>query len=255
MASSPHLTEAASAPTGHGDCLSCAARLVGLCAPLDAATLDAVAALSTRVAVRSRQSIFLQGDPASHVYVLMSGSARLTRLLPDGRRSAIGFRAAGDMLGFTPAQDYPFGAEGLGAAQLCRLERRRLDAVIREHSAVEHRLLGLCMQELAAAQEQVMSLGRFSAEERVAAFLISLADAQRRRGRPGAMLDLPATRADIGDLLGLTLETVSRVFSAFRRRDWIRLHGTGLVELHAAEALAALARGEGAETTAYRAIA
>lgn len=91
----------------------------------------------------------------------------------------------------------------------------------------------------------MLALGRFTAEERVAAFLISLVEQQERRGRQGPVFDLPVTRADIGEFLGLTLETVSRSVSAFRKWGWIRLHGQSGVELTNRAALAALAAGEG----------
>lgn len=226
------------------DCLVCAARLVGLCAPLDPPLLELLASDAQRSSLLPRQAIFLQGDPARHVFILSAGAARLTRLLPDGRRAAVGFRLAGDLLGFTPLPEYPFGAEALGPASVCRLERHSLDSLIARHPVIERRLLDLCMDELASTQEQLLALGRFTAEERVAAFLLTALSAQARRGRAGAILDLPATRGDLGELLGLTLETVSRVFSAFRRRGWIRLHGSTGVEIRDAAALGCLARGE-----------
>jgi len=226
------------------DCFVCAARLVGLCAPLDSSLLETVAADAQRFTLLPRQAIFLQGDPASHIFILSAGAARLTRLLPDGRRAAMGFRFAGDLIGFTPLPEYPFGAEALGPASICRLDRPRLDSLIARHPVIERRLLDLCMDELAATQEQLLALGRFSAEERVAAFLLTAAAAQARRGATGPILDIPATRGDVGELLGLTLETVSRVFSAFRRRGWIRLHGATGIEMCNSAALGCLARGE-----------
>jgi len=239
------LSDAAAAQAG--SCLSCASRLVGLCAPLDARILTEVSQASSRSPVAARDSLFLQGDPATHVFILVDGSARLTRLLPDGRRAAIGFRFAGDLIGYTSNDEYPFGAEALSASQVCRLERRRLDDLFRRHPLIERRFLDLCTRELAATQDHVMVLGRYTAEERVAAFLMSLAEAQARRGHAGPTLELPATRADLGELLGLTLETVSRMFSSFRKRGWIRLHGQSSVELTNRRALGALARGEVSE--------
>src|SRR5690606_13469689 len=117
--------------------------------------------------------------------------------------------------------------------------------LFRRYPALERRFLDLCMRELAASQEHILALGRFSAEERVAGFLVSLAEAQERRNHAGPVFDLPATRADIGEFLGLTLETVSRAVSAFRKRGWIRLHGHSGIELADRPALIALASGEG----------
>ncbi|MBM3586267.1 MAG: hypothetical protein FJX33_00305 [Alphaproteobacteria bacterium] len=90
-----------------------------------------------------------------------------------------------------------------------------------------------------------MVLGRFTAEEPVAAFLLLLADAQRRRGHRGPVFDLPATRARIGEYRGLTLETVSRAVSSFHRRNFIRLHGQSGIEILNEDALTALGTGEG----------
>jgi CRP/FNR family transcriptional regulator len=226
-------------------CHTCAARLVGLCAPLDAGDLLEMAGGTQRFAVPARAAIFLQGDQATHVFSLINGAARLTRLLPDGRRVAIGFRFSGDLMGFAAGGEYPFGAEALSDATLCRIERSRLDALTRRNKVLERSLLDLCTRELAATQDQVMVLARFTAEERVATFLVTLAEAYARRGRKSPVLDLPGTRADLGDLLGLTIETVSRVFSAFRRRGWIVLHPQSGVELAMPEQLRSLARGEG----------
>ncbi len=228
-------------------CLKCGSRSVGLCAPLDVAALDDMAGESERHALDARDVIFHQGDPARHVYTLTEGMARLTRVLPDGRQSVIGFRFAGDILGFTPADEYAFGAEMLTRGTVCRLDRRRLEHLFRRYPVMERRFLDLCVKELAASQDHILTLGRFSAEERVAAFLVSLAEAQERRGHVGAVFDLPTTRADIGEFLGLTLETVSRAISSFRKRGWIILHGHAGIELADRPALMSLGSGEGAD--------
>lgn len=226
-------------------CMKCGSRSVGLCAPLDAAALDDMAGESERLTLEPREAIFHQGDPARYVYTLTEGMARLTRVLPDGRQAVIGFRFPGDILGFTPSQEHAFGAEMLTRGNVCRLDRRRLEQLFRRYPAMERRFLDLCVQELAASQDHILALGRFSAEERVAAFLVSLAEAQERRGHAGPVFDLPATRADMGEFLGLTLETVSRAVSAFRKRGWIRLHGHSGIELVDRAALIGLGTGEG----------
>jgi CRP/FNR family transcriptional regulator len=228
-------------------CMTCGSRSVGLCAPLDAAALDDMSGESERLALEPRDAIFRQGDAAHHVYTLTEGMARLTRILPDGRQAVIGFRFAGDIIGFTPEAEHSIGAEMLTSGTVCRLGRRRLEQLFRRHPVMERRFLDLCVRELAASQDHILALGRFSAEERVAAFLVSLAEAQEKRGHVGPVFVLPATRADIGEFLGLTLETVSRAVSAFRKRGWIRLHGHSGVELIGRACLAGLAAGEGAD--------
>ncbi len=228
-------------------CVKCGSRSLGLCAPLDVAALDDMSGESERLTLDVRDTVFHQGDNARYVYTLTEGMARLTRVLPDGRQAVIGFRFAGDILGFTPATEHAFGAEMLTRGTVCRLDRKRLEQLFRRYPALERRFLDLCVKELAASQDHILALGRFNAEERVAAFLISLTEAQERRGRAGPIFSLPATRSDIGEFLGLTLETVSRAISSFRKRGWIRLHGHSGIELVDREALVSLGSGEGAD--------
>lgn len=224
-------------------CETCGSRVAGLCRPLDVAALDEVSEESERMSLPARATVFREGDPAGKVYTLMEGTAKLTRLLPDGKQQVVGFRFAGDIIGYTTKQRYPFDAELLTDARLCRLERSRLDNLLTRYPMLERRLLDLCVQELGATQEQLVTVGRRTAEARVAAFLLSLIEARRRRGAVGRMLEMPMTRADIADFLGLTLETVSRTLTAFRRRGWIREPAHQRVELINLGALSGLAEG------------
>jgi CRP/FNR family transcriptional regulator len=224
-------------------CATCGSRVAGLCRPLDAASLDDVLGEAEQLTLAARDTLFNEGDRAAHVFTLVHGTAKLTRLLPDGREQVLGFRFAGDVLGYTGADRYPFAAQMLTPAQICRLERKRLDGLLRRYPALEHRLLDLCVQELAATQEQLVTVGRRTAEARVAAFLLSLAEAGKRRAQAGAVLDMPMTRGDIADFLGLTLETVSRTLTAFRRRGWMREPAHGRVEILKRDALTDLTDG------------
>ena len=192
------------------DCGTCGSRVAGLCRPLDAAVLDEIASESEAIRLPARAALFHEGDPAGRVFTLVEGTAKLTRLLPDGKQQVVGFRFAGDILGYTSRSTYSFDAELLTEARLCRLDRPRLEALLRRHPPMERRMLDLCVQELTATQEQLVNVGRRTAEARVAAFLLSLVEARRRRGMGGRLLDMPMTRGDIADFLGLTLETVSR---------------------------------------------
>ncbi|HEV7265409.1 MAG TPA: helix-turn-helix domain-containing protein [Falsiroseomonas sp.] len=233
---------------GEGEiCGACGSRIAGLCHPLDAAGLDDVLAEAEQLNLAHRDALFREGDRATHVVALVQGTVKLTRLLPDGREQVLGFRFAGDVLGYTCAERYPFAAQMLTPAQVCRLERRKLDGLLRRYPALERRLLDLCVQELAATQDQLVTVGRRTAEARVAAFLLSLAAAGQRRHRVGAVLEMPMTRSDIADFLGLTLETVSRTLTAFRRRGWVREPSHGRMEILRRDALLELIDG-GAES-------
>jgi CRP/FNR family transcriptional regulator len=224
-------------------CDRCGSRVVGMCQALDTAALDDMSAESQQFSLPARGTVFREGDAAGRVFTLIKGVARLSRLLPDGKQQVVGFRFAGDLLGYTTRPTYPFDAELLTEARLCRIDRTQLDGMLRRYPVLEHRLLDLCVQELTATQEQLVTVGRRSAESRVAAFLLSLRDSGLRRGQAGAVLDMPMTRADIADFLGLTLETVSRSLTAFRKRGWIREPAHQRVELLNQAAISALAQG------------
>lgn len=229
---------------GEGEiCGTCGSRVAGLCRPLDAASLDDVLGEAEQLTLAPRDMLFNEGDRAGHIFTLVQGTAKLTRLLPDGREQVLGFRFAGDVLGYTGADRYPFAAQLLTPANVCRLERRRLDGLLRRYPALERRLLDLCVQELAATQDQLVTVGRRTAEARVAAFLLSLAEAGKRRHLAGGVLDMPMTRSDIADFLGLTLETVSRTLTAFRRRGWVREPSHGRIEILKRDALTELTDG------------
>jgi CRP/FNR family transcriptional regulator len=224
-------------------CERCGSRVSGLCQPLDSAALDEITSEAAHFVLPAHSAVFREGDPAGRVFTLVDGFAKLSRLLPDGKQQVVGFRFAGDVIGYTTLKNYPFDAELLTEARICRLDRAQLDGLLRRYPQLERRMLDLCVQELTATQEQLVTVGRRSAEARVAAFLISLVEASRRRGQPRQVLEMPMTRADIADFLGLTLETVSRSLTAFRKRGWIREPVHHRVELLNVPAITALAEG------------
>lgn len=225
-------------------CEHCGSRIAGLCKPLDAAMLDEVSSDSEHSAMAPRSVLFREGDPARRVFTLIDGVAKLTRLLPDGKQQVVGFRFAGDIMGYTNRSTYPFDAELLTSSRVCKLERPKLDGLLKRHPLLERRFLDLCVQELSSTQDQLVAVGRLPAKCRVATFLLLLDNAHRVRGMSVKTLSMPMTRADIADFLGLTLETVSRTFTAFRKRGLLREPSHGQVELLDLEALQSLAEGD-----------
>src|SRR6185437_6761550 len=126
---------------------------------------------------------------------------------------------------------------------ICRFPRRQFDGFIKTRPAMERRLLAMASNELAAAQDQMVVLGRKTAQERVASFLLGLIRRQERLGRDGKAIRLTMTRSDIADYLGLTTETVSRTFTNLRADGFIELDGTTLVRALDREALRHIAEG------------
>ena len=195
------------------------------------------------VDVPAHQPIFDEADTAEHVYNVTGGAVKIYKLLPDGRRQITGFLLPGDFLGLTHKEAYAYSAEALVPTTLCRFPRRKLEGLLDEMPKLEQRLLGMASHELAAAQDQMMLLGRKSARERVVSFLLMMSNAAMRRGKPADPVFLPMNRSDIADYLGLTIETVSRTFTQLRKQGLIGLVDEKQVRLLKPEALREIATG------------
>src|SRR3546814_7558200 len=124
------------------------------------------------VVLPAGSSIADEGDAADHVYNATGGAVRLNNLLSDGRRAVTGFLFAGDFLGLTARDTYACSAEALTPVRLCRFPRRKLEQLFVELPNLELRLLVIASSELAAAQDQMVLLGRKLAREKVASFLL-----------------------------------------------------------------------------------
>lgn len=230
---------------GH-PCFSCAARSQAICSVLDSNELREFKASGSTVIRSPGDTIFFEGDVATHVYNLTAGVLRLSKLLPDGRRQIAGFLFPGDFLGITMEDEHAFTAEAITPSTLCQFSRDRFDAFVDSHPRLERRLYAIAAHELAAARQQVVLLGRKTAAERVASFLLML-DARRASSCIGGTLDgdltLAMSRSDIADYLGLRIETVSRELSALKASRLIRLTTTQTFRFVDREQLKQLAEG------------
>jgi CRP/FNR family transcriptional regulator len=224
-------------------CASCAARALSICSSVPREDLSRLAAARVHQQVAAGETFLDEGDPASHFFNIIEGAVKVFKLMPDGRRQITGFLFAGDLLGLAFADSYTYSAEAITPVKLCRFPRRQLENLLERFPKMEKRLLAMASNELAAAQEQMMLLGRKTAHERIASFLLSLARREQRYGRSGDTLHLPMTRTDIADYLGLTTETASRVFTSLRKRGVIELDAADRVGFNDPEALEALANG------------
>lgn len=173
--------------------------------------------------------IYAQGERVEGLYLVMFGAVRVYRLLSDGRRQISAFHLPGEVFGFEADGTHRFFAEAVNATGL---------QVIRPSTSADfaNALLPLALSGLVRAQEHLLVLGRQSARERLAAFLLDMA---RRQGDLDEV-ELPMSRTDIADYLGLTIETVSRVFSKLKESGVIRLRGLRsivIVKRHTLEAM------------------
>ena len=186
---------------------------------------DRLAHISRIVELPAGGTIFFEGDFAADIFAVSSGAVRIFKLLPDGRRQITGFLYPGDFLGVNFNDHYGFGAEAATAISLLAFRRRDLKQLIEAVPEIRRMFLSDAFSELALAQDRMLFLGRKLATERVTSFLLVLARRQGARAAGSAnKLQIPLSRSDIADYLGLTSETVSRSLGILRREGIIRVY-------------------------------
>src|SRR5215831_18959028 len=186
-------------------CDTCRAREFSACAPLTGEEQKRLAAIMRTINIEPHCPIFDEADPAEYVFNITAGAVKVYKLLGDGRR--------------------------------------RIEALLVEIPHLEQRLLAMASHELAAAQDQMVLLGRKSARERVVSFILMLSNSAIRHGRPGDPVFLPMSRGDIADYLGLTTETVSRTVTLLKKQGLIELLDEKRVRLSRMSALREIAEG------------
>ena len=223
-------------------CFSCAARKSDICGGLDNDEIRDLASGSHRIQLKAGETLVWDGDTAQFSYVVTKGTLRAQKASVDGRRQILDFLFAGQFIAMPAGDSFHFDAEALTDAEVCRFDRHKLDNLIAKYPAVERGYRTGAARQLEAAYDHAYSLGRRTALERVAAFLLDLHASNCPKTAAG-MLKLPMTRGDIADFLGLTLETVSRAFSRAKTMEVIRLPSAQEVEIQDLERLKALAGG------------
>lgn len=225
-------------------CAACGARPLSVCASIDDADLSRLDDLAEHLSLGAGDTLTRADDPAQHVFNITSGSVRVYRLLSDGRRQITGFLFAGDFLGLATGDTYVFSAEAIEPVTACRFRKSDYRRLIQETPALEATLLDRATHELVAAQNQMLLLGRKTALERVATFLLEMPAHDPARRGPDGRIHLPMTRSEIADYLGLTIATVSRVFTRLKTCGVIRLLSLTAVQIERPDALRALSEGE-----------
>lgn len=226
-------------------CYPCEVRRVSMFYALQCGQLSELRALGTVRELRADEPLFHQADDASQVYTVASGSLRLYRLLYDGRRQITGFSLPGEFLGISVDRQHEVTAEALEPSRIWCFPRKRFDDFAAANPLLKDSMLDVARQELAAAQQQFIVLGRKTALERVASFLLYLHSRfERISGQRMDHVSLPMSRTDIADYLGLTKETVSRVFGQLRNSRIMRLETLTCIQILNLPALHAAADGE-----------
>ncbi|MGX8009992.1 Crp/Fnr family transcriptional regulator [Mesorhizobium sp. ORM8.1] len=207
-------------------CQSCEARHRGVCGALDPDQLVGLARTSSKRQIEAGVELVGDAETIGSYSNVLSGVVKLTKSLSDGRQQIVGLQFAPDFLGRPFKAESEINAEAATAVALCSFPKSVIERMMTESPELEHRLLKQALNELDEAREWMVTLGRKTASEKVASFLIMIArniDPAVDCAAPSARFDLPLTRSDIGDFLGLTIETVSRQLTRLRSDGVIRI--------------------------------
>ena len=209
-------------------CADCAIRQLSVCASLDQAEMQEFEHLGRHVQFAACETVFAEEEMTTSFYSLLEGVMRLYKLLPDGRRQIVGFALPGDFLGMTTSGRNNFSADAIGPVEVCRFSKASFLRFAEDKPHLLRRINELAIRELSQARDHMVLLGRRSAEEKVATFLIGWRDRLARQAGPSATLPLPMSRQDSADYLGLTIETVSRTFTKLERDGVIEIIPGGI---------------------------
>ena len=225
-------------------CEGCSSRHISLCNVLDADELKEFSKISTDFQKTARQVICSEAENADYIYNIRSGAVRISKMLSDGRRQITSFLFTGDFFGLSCKDKYSFTAEAITDVDICRFTRAKITESFQEFPALGERAFDITRTELDSTHAQMLLLGRKNAKERLCSFLMTM---QKKSGRLDGQnnneIDIPMSRTDIADFLGLTVETISRQFTNLHKLGLIELDGAHKVFLKNPDALATLSEG------------
>lgn len=210
------------------NCSACIVRNRAICAGLADAELELLSKLGRKQLIKGGQTVLWEGDDALVVANVIGGVLKVSMGMADGREQIVGVVFPSDFIGRPFGEHSPYSVTALSDAELCIFTRSSFDAFAREHRELEHKLLQRTLDELDRAREWMLLLGKKSANERLATLLLEMSS---RLGEQGCQInlnqleefDLPLNRQQIGDLLGLTTETVSRQMTKLKNNGLISL--------------------------------
>jgi CRP/FNR family nitrogen fixation transcriptional regulator len=196
---------------------------------------DAIDMMGAQMTFKRNAEIYGENEPAEYLYKVISGAVRTYKVLSDGRRQIGAFYMPGDVFGLESGKQHTFSAEAVGEAKILVIKRSALESLAARDSDVARQLWTVTVRELQRAQEHALALIK-TAEERVVGFLLEMAS----RIAGGNQIELPMSRQDIADYLGLTIETVSRTMTHLESAAAIELPSSRRVVLRNRTALGRL---------------
>jgi len=223
----------ATVATGHPRCIDCTIRLEAVCSgcgPVELAELERTKRFRSYI---PGQIIASSENEPTMVGSIIDGVAQLSTLLPDGRRQMVGLLFPSDFIGRPGRSRIHCDVIAATHVTLCMFRKSDFERLLRANPVLERRFLDMTLDELDAARDWMLLLGRKSAREKVASLLLQMArrDAALRAPWNGQRVPLRITRQAIADYLGLTIETVSRQLSALQTEGVIALHDPRVAEV------------------------
>jgi CRP/FNR family transcriptional regulator len=216
-------------------CEHCSVRHQAVCGAMDDTQVRKLAQIAHRKKIRAGQTIISDEEPVDFFANVISGAIKLTKTLPDGRQQIVGLLFAPDFLGRAYSKNNPYTAEAATDVEICTFPNAAFERLVSEYPGLQQRLFQHTLDELDAARDWMLLLGRKTAEEKVASFLYMLARRSMLTGcahkneAVSAAFELPLTRSDMADYLGLTIETVSRQLTRLKTSHVIRLSTNRLI--------------------------
>ncbi|MBX3596900.1 MAG: Crp/Fnr family transcriptional regulator [Rhizobiaceae bacterium] len=204
-------------------CVSCEARHRGVCGALEPEQLVTLAKSSFKHRAEEGDVLVSDAQNVERYSNVLAGVVKLTKTLSDGRQQIVGLQFAPDFVGRPFKAESALAAEAATHVELCSFPRRVIEKMMAEYPDLQHRLLEQTLKELDQARDWMVMLGRKSASEKVATFLLMIARNIDPGKQTSVSFNLPLSRADIADFLGLTIETVSRQITRLRTEGIIRI--------------------------------
>jgi len=208
---------------GHTRCALCGIRPYSFCRCLNEDELEVFSKISSERMFSNGSNIFLQQDKSKNLYNITEGNVKIYQLLTDGRLQIIGFLYPGDFFGSYRQGKYNYSAQAIGDVKVCVFNEIILNKHLEKNPKLSRELLNITANELTLAQDRIRVLGKLTATERMANFILNISDQRARIKWQDNPVSLPMNRQDIADYLGLTIATVSREITRLKISNVIKV--------------------------------
>jgi len=220
-------------------CKECTARHRGICGALLPDELTTLNKISRQKSFKEGQTLIAEEEEFPFFASVLEGVVKLSKTLSDGRQQIVGLQFSPDFMGRPFQSESHLSVETVSDVRLCTVPRKGFEKLLAESPQLQQRLFHQTLLELDESREWLVALGRKTASERVASFLYMIAQHIPcvGEGKNSVTFDLPLTRADMADFLGLTIETVSRQLSKLKKKKIVSITHNRHIVIHDLESL------------------